>query len=144
MKFLSLSLLIYLIAPISFANTELASSSKVEYFAELTRLKELAPKIKEYLILLELKNNKKLVAKRAEVTKLYDSAYTDEKLQKILIQNVQKKFTEKEINKLLAIFETKEMKKFIQGQSEILKEIINQEQSVKTKEFTLEIEKLSN
>lgn len=121
---------------------DFASEEKVEYFLDLSRFKELSPKIRDYLILLELKKNTKLELKKKELRKIYSSAYPDKKLDKILLSKVQQKFSKKEINKLLAIFESNEMKKFQSIQGELFKEILSEEQKVKSQELSAQIEKL--
>lgn len=123
-------------------NDQIASQAKVEYFLDLSRFKELTPKIRDYLILLELKSNSKLAAKKKELKKIYSEAYPDSKLDKILLNKVQQKFTKKEINKLLAIFESNEMKKFQSIQGELIKEILKEEQNTKTSQLASEVEKL--
>lgn len=123
-------------------NDQVASAAKVEYFLDLSRFRELTPKIRDYLILLELKSNSKLAPKKKELKKIYSEAYPDSKLDKILLNKVQQKFTKKEINKLLAIFESNEMKKFQSIQGELFKEILKEEQNSKTAELTNEVEKL--
>lgn len=123
-------------------NDQVASAAKVEYFLDLSRFRELTPKIRDYLILLELKSNSKLAPKKKELKKIYSEAYPDSKLDKILLNKVQQKFTKKEINKLLAIFESNEMKKFQSIQGELFKEILKEEQNSKTAELTKEVEKL--
>lgn len=123
-------------------NDQIASQAKVEYFLDLSRFKELTPKIRDYLILLELKSNSKLAPKKKELKKIYSEAYPDSKLDKILLNKVQQKFTKKEINKLLAIFESNEMKKFQSIQGELIKEILKEEQNTKTSQLASEVEKL--
>lgn len=123
-------------------NLEQATPAKVDYLLEISRVKELGPKIKDYLVLLEIKSQKKLISKKKELNQIYEAAYPQKIVEKLLVDKVQKKFSKSEINKLVAIFESNEMKKFLASQNDILKEILNEQQNTKSKELSLKVEQL--
>ncbi len=118
------------------------SKEKVEYFLEISGLDGLSEKISEYLYLLELKRNKKLLKSKSQVKKLYEKYYPKEEVRNLLVENYAKNFNEQEINKLIAIFETSVMKKMLASQGTSIKEVLSVITSKENAELKAELSKL--
>ncbi|WP_157680616.1 DUF2059 domain-containing protein [Bacteriovorax sp. Seq25_V] len=119
------------------------SKEKVEYFLEISGLDGLSEKVSEYLYLLELKKNKNLLKSKVEVKKVIDRYYSKKQVMELLVENYSTKFSEKEINKLIAIFETNVMKKMMASQGTSIKEVLNLIKSKENTEFKAELGRLA-
>lgn len=121
---------------------EKAKSEKVDYFLEVSSLNSLVPKIRDYLVLLEIKKNKKLLPKKKMVEALYTKYVSDDQIKAVLVEEVSSQFSKQEINKLIAIFETKEMKKFFSLQGTFIKLSLGKLQPNLAPEITNEVQML--
>ena len=87
--------------------------AKVEYLIELLNVEELyLEKMKDHQSKL-LKTYSVQPSQRERFVKIYKEDYGWEKLKRVYINLFQKVFTEKELNKLLAIYELNESRKLL-------------------------------